>query len=78
VLLCDSRDDAAVEERLLSALFHAVSTESSCLLRGLQGTRINLRQRVPVVFVDDLPPVDFVNTVSTDNVQAGQMPQNTL
>lgn len=74
VLLCDSREDAAVEERLLSELFsrRVDGVILACCVDSRAHESI-LRQRVPVVFVDDLPPVNSVNTVSTDNVQAGRI-----
>jgi LacI family transcriptional regulator len=74
VLLCDSREDAAVEERLLSALFsrRVDGVILACCVNS-RAHELILRQRVPIVFVDDLPPVKSVNTVSTDNVQAGRI-----
>lgn len=74
VLLCDSREDYSVEERQLSALFsrRVDGVILACCVNSRAHESVT-RHRVPVIFVDRLPPASSVNTVSTDNVQAGQI-----
>jgi LacI family transcriptional regulator len=74
VLLCDSREDYNVEERQLSALFsrRVDGVIIACCVDS-RAHESMVRRRVPVIFVDRLPPANSVNTVSTDNVQAGQI-----
>lgn len=72
VLLCDSREDSAVEERQLSALFsrRVDGVILACCVDS-RAHESTISCRVPVIFVDRLPLATSVNTVSTDNVQAG-------
>ncbi len=72
VLLCDSSEDSNLEERHLSALFsrRVDGILLACCVNSRAQQTLS-RRRVPAVFVDRLPPASMVNTVCTDNVQAG-------
>jgi LacI family transcriptional regulator len=74
VLLCDSREDSAVEERQLSALFsrRVDGVILACCVDS-KAHESTISRNVPIIFVDRLPLTTSVNTVSTDNIQAGQI-----
>lgn len=74
VLLCDSSEDRAIEERLLSALFSR--RVDGVILACCVDSRANeliARRKVPVIFVDRLPHSTAINSVCTDNVAAGRL-----
>ena len=74
VLLCDSSEDRAIEERHFSALFSR--RVDGVILACCVNSRANeliVRRNIPVVFIDRLPPSRAVNSVCTDNVAAGQL-----
>ena len=74
VLLCDSSESARNEEHHLSVL--ASRRVDGILLVTTANSRAHentSRQRMPIVFVDHLPPAATANTVCTDNLQAGQL-----
>jgi LacI family transcriptional regulator len=74
VLLCDSSEDRAIEERHFSALFSR--RVDGVILACCVNSRANelvARRSLPVVFVDRLPPSRAVNSVCTDNLAAGQL-----
>ena len=73
VLLCDSNEESAAEERHLSALFsrRVDGVLLACCVNS-RAHELIARRHVPVVFVDRLPPSSAVNTVSSDNLRAGQ------
>lgn len=74
VLLCDSRESSVIEERQLQALFsrRVDGVILACCVNSSTYEAV-LRRQIPVIFVDRLPTVNAVNTVSTDNVLAGQL-----
>ena len=73
VLLCDSNEESAVEERHLSALFsRRVDGVLLACCANSRAHELIARRHVPVVFIDRLPPSTAVNTVCSDNVRAGQ------
>src|SRR5271166_371094 len=73
VLLCDSNEASAVEERHLSALFsRRVDGVLLACCANSRAHELIARRHVPVVFIDRLPPSTAVNTVCSDNVRAGQ------
>jgi LacI family transcriptional regulator len=74
VLLCDSNENAANEDKHLSML-SARRVDGVLLACCAQSTAYAAvaRRRFPTVFVDRLPPAPVEGTVSTDNVQAGYM-----
>ena len=74
VLLCDSNENNQIEERHLSALFSR--RVDGVLLACCVDSRVHetmVRRHFPVVYIDRLPPAAGANTVSTDNVRAGQL-----
>lgn len=74
VLLCDSSEDRAIEERHFSALFSR--RVDGVILACCVNSRANelvARRNIPVIFIDRLPPSRAVNSVCTDNVAAGQL-----
>jgi LacI family transcriptional regulator len=75
VLLCDSNENHEIEGRHLSVLFSR--RVDGVLLACCVDSRAHemmVRNRVPVVYVDRLPPsATALNTVCTDNFQAGQL-----
>ena len=74
VLLCDSNEDHAVEERHLSALFSR--RVDGVILACSANSRANEvigRRHIPVIFIDRLPASADINSVCTDNVRAGQV-----
>ncbi len=74
VLLCDSSEDRAIEERHFSALFSR--RVDGIILACCVNSRANeliARRNIPVIFIDRLPPSRSVNSVCTDNVAAGQL-----
>jgi LacI family transcriptional regulator len=74
VLLCDSNEDRAVEERHLSALFSR--RVDGVILACCPNSRANeliARRHIPVIFIDRLPPSRAINSVCTDNIAAGQL-----
>ena len=74
VLLCDSNEASAVEERHLSALFsRRVDGVLLACCANSRAHELIARRHVPVVFIDRLPPSTAVNTVCSDNVRAGQL-----
>ena len=74
VLLCDSSEDRAIEERHFAALFSR--RVDGVILACCVNSRANeliARRNIPVIFIDRLPPSRAVNSVCTDNVAAGQL-----
>jgi LacI family transcriptional regulator len=74
VLLCDSNEESAAEERHLSALFsrRVDGVLLACCVNS-RAYELVARRHVPVIFIDRLPLTTAVNTVCTDNVLAGQL-----
>jgi LacI family transcriptional regulator len=74
VLLCDSNEDRAVEERHLSALCarRVDGVVLACCVNS-RANELTTRRHLPVIFIDRLPPSTAINSVSTDNVAAGQL-----
>jgi|HubBroStandDraft_5_1064220.scaffolds.fasta_scaffold03967_3 LacI family transcriptional regulator len=74
VLLCDSNENSQTEERHLSALFsrRVDGVLLACCVHS-RAHETMIGRRFPVVYVDRLPPTAAANTVSTDNVRAGQL-----
>ena len=74
VLLCDSSEDRAIEERHLTALFsrRVDGVILACCVNS-RATEMVARRHSPVIFIDRLPPSRAVNSVCTDNVAAGQL-----
>lgn len=74
VLLCDSNENDHTEERHLSALFsrRVDGVLLACCVDSRAHETVG-RRRFPVVYVDRLPPTQAANTVSTDNLRAGQL-----
>lgn len=74
VLLCDSNEEPANEANHLNTLFSrrvdgvllACCTDSTSYAHAA-------RRGCPIVFVDRIPPVSMSGSVSTDNLQAGNM-----
>jgi LacI family transcriptional regulator, galactose operon repressor len=74
VLLCDSNEDQAVEERHLSALFsRRVDGVILACCANSRAHELIARRHIPVIFIDRLPASAAINSVSTDNVRAGQV-----
>jgi LacI family transcriptional regulator, galactose operon repressor len=74
VLLCDSNENYQSEDRHLSALFSR--RVDGILLACCVDSRAHeamARRRLPVVYIDRLPPAAGASTVCTDNVRAGQL-----
>jgi len=73
VLLCDSNESNAVEERHLAALF-ARRVDGVLLACCADSKAIELisRRHLPVVFIDRVPLTSAVNSVCSDNLRAGQ------
>jgi LacI family transcriptional regulator len=74
VLLCDSNEDRAIEERHFSALFsrRVDGVILACCIDS-RANELVARRNLPVVFIDRLPPSRAVNSVCTDNVAAGRL-----
>ena len=73
VLLCDSNEKSAVEERHLAELFsRRVDGVLLACCASSRAYELVARRHVPVVFIDRLPLSTAVNTVSSDNLRAGQ------
>ena len=74
VLLCDSSEDRAIEERHLTALFsrRVDGVILACCVNS-RATEQIARRNSPVIFIDRLPPSRAVNSVCTDNVAAGRL-----
>ena len=74
VLLCDSSEDRAIEERHFSALFsrRVDGVILACCIDS-RANELVARRNLPVVFIDRLPPSRAVNSVCTDNVAAGRL-----
>ena len=74
VLLCDSNENYRSEERHLSALFsrRVDGVLLACCVDS-RAHEVVARRRLPVVYIDRLPPAAGANTVCTDNVRAGQL-----
>jgi LacI family transcriptional regulator len=74
VLLCDSSEDRAIEERHVSALFsrRVDGVILACCINS-RANELVARRNLPVVFIDRLPPSRAVNSVCTDNVAAGRL-----
>jgi LacI family transcriptional regulator len=74
VLLCDSSEDRAIEERHFSALFsrRVDGVILACCIDS-RANELVVRRNIPVVFIDRLPPSRSVNSVCTDNVAAGRL-----
>ena len=73
VLLCDSNEKSAVEERHLTELFsRRVDGVLLACCASSRAYELVARRHVPVVFIDRLPLSTAVNTVSSDNLRAGQ------
>ncbi len=72
VLLCDSSEDPAEEQKHLGALFSR-RVDGVLLACCANSTAFDtmVRRRYPMVFVDRIPASAAEGTVSTDNVQAG-------
>lgn len=74
VLLCDSNEDRAVEERHLSALFsRRVDGVILACCANSRANELTVRRHIPVIFIDRLPPSTAIDSVCTDNVAAGQL-----
>jgi LacI family transcriptional regulator len=74
VLLCDSSEDRAIEERHLSALFsRRVDGVILACCANSRANELTARRHIPVIFIDRLPPSNAINSVCTDNVAAGQL-----
>lgn len=74
VLLCDSNEDHAVEERHLSALYsrRVDGVILACCVNS-RANELTARRHIPIIFIDRLPPSTAINSVCTDNVAAGQL-----
>jgi LacI family transcriptional regulator len=74
VLLCDSNEDRTVEERHLSALFsRRVDGVILACCASSRANELTARRGTPVIFIDRLPASAAINSVSADNVAAGQL-----
>jgi LacI family transcriptional regulator len=72
VLLCDSSEDPANEEKHLSMLFsRRVDGVLLACCAGSTAYATATNRRFPVVFLDRIPAINMEYTVSSDNVQAG-------
>jgi LacI family transcriptional regulator len=72
VVLCDSNEDPKTEERHLSTLFsRRVDGVLLACCVGSTAYEAMVRRRLPMVFIDRLPPSAAEGTVSTDNLEAG-------
>jgi LacI family transcriptional regulator len=74
ILLCDSNESDAVEERHLSAL--SARRVDGIILACCVNSRAHetlTRRQIPTVYIDRLPRTNSFSTVCTDNVQAGRM-----
>jgi LacI family transcriptional regulator len=74
VLLCDSNEDAKNEAKHLTMLSarRVDGVLLACCANSI-GFDAMIRRRFPIVFVDRIPPGAAANTVSSDNVEAGQI-----
>src|SRR5580658_8449534 len=65
VLLCDSSEDRAIEERHLTALFsrRVDGVILACCVNSRATEQIARRNNSPVIFIDRLPPSRAVNSV---------------
>jgi LacI family transcriptional regulator len=73
VLLCDSNEDRAVEERHISALVsRRVDGVILACCANSRANELTARRHIPVIFIDRVPPSTAINSVSTDNIAAGQ------
>ncbi len=74
VLLCDSSEDRAIEERHLTELVsrRVDGVILACCVHS-RAYEVIARRNIPVIFIDRLPPSRAVNSVCTDDVEAGRL-----